>query len=157
MYPVPCNACRNTSEPCLEAPEYRTLTFYREEPSALHRVKQVNRNSLSMSMTLTYTRLFTLLGFCLLLVSCDTFDPGPGQPESEPVKFTTIRQASHSGLSEETTTIIRERDDFEAFWQELHANRKPVPETPSVDFEKKRSEEHTSELQSRGHLVCRLL
>src|SRR5690625_6507938 len=24
-------------------------------------------------------------------------------------------------------------------------------------FEKKRSEEHTSELQSRGHLVCRLL
>src|SRR5690625_7529517 len=90
-----------------------------------------------MSMTLTYTRLFTLFGFCLLLISCVTFDPGPGQPESEPVKFTSIRQASHSGLSEETTTIIRERDDFEAFWQELHANRKPVPETPSVDFEKK--------------------
>src|SRR5690625_7099977 len=26
-----------------------------------------------------------------------------------------------------------------------------------VEFEKGRSEEHTSELQSRGHLVCRLL
>src|SRR5207253_11360263 len=25
------------------------------------------------------------------------------------------------------------------------------------DFDQKRSEEHTSELQSRGHLVCRLL
>src|SRR5690625_5980340 len=27
----------------------------------------------------------------------------------------------------------------------------------TVDLEKDRSEEHTSELQSRGHLVCRLL
>src|SRR5437660_6646054 len=26
-----------------------------------------------------------------------------------------------------------------------------------VDYARKRSEEHTSELQSRGHLVCRLL
>src|SRR6266702_8181562 len=30
-----------------------------------------------------------------------------------------------------------------------HRRRKPVP--------RRRSEEHTSELQSRGHLVCRLL
>src|SRR5207253_3387235 len=28
---------------------------------------------------------------------------------------------------------------------------------PAADFEAMRSEEHTSELQSRGHLVCRLL
>src|SRR5439155_8661548 len=28
---------------------------------------------------------------------------------------------------------------------------------PRVTFMKRRSEEHTSELQSRGHLVCRLL
>src|SRR5690625_5641346 len=35
-----------------------------------------------------------------------------------------------------------------------------IPETPhddSDDFVAFRSEEHTSELQSRGHLVCRLL
>src|SRR5207253_9408097 len=30
-------------------------------------------------------------------------------------------------------------------------------ECPSVRLGEKRSEEHTSELQSRGHLVCRLL
>src|SRR5690625_6596640 len=29
--------------------------------------------------------------------------------------------------------------------------------SPSVDVKAGRSEEHTSELQSRGHLVCRLL
>src|SRR5690625_6970002 len=33
--------------------------------------------------------------------------------------------------------------------------RKNVYEDPTL--EEKRSEEHTSELQSRGHLVCRLL
>src|SRR5690625_5464927 len=30
-------------------------------------------------------------------------------------------------------------------------------ERPRAELEKLRSEEHTSELQSRGHLVCRLL
>src|SRR2546422_4921771 len=31
------------------------------------------------------------------------------------------------------------------------------PTTPSTDHSRERSEEHTSELQSRLHLVCRLL
>src|SRR5690625_3421781 len=33
----------------------------------------------------------------------------------------------------------------------------PLPEGGSKEMSEKRSEEHTSELQSRGHLVCRLL
>src|SRR5690625_6009240 len=33
----------------------------------------------------------------------------------------------------------------------------PVSASPPVGPDQKRSEEHTSELQSRGHLVCRLL
>src|SRR5439155_4077298 len=33
----------------------------------------------------------------------------------------------------------------------------PVPEHPRLIAAATRSEEHTSELQSRGHLVCRLL
>src|SRR5690625_5995209 len=32
-----------------------------------------------------------------------------------------------------------------------------IPENTEIDMESIRSEEHTSELQSRGHLVCRLL
>src|SRR5207253_4483547 len=39
--------------------------------------------------------------------------------------------------------------------------RQPLPSLPYFAFvgrfEQRRSEEHTSELQSRGHLVCRLL
>src|SRR5690625_6908794 len=37
--------------------------------------------------------------------------------------------------------------------EELTQEQDPLQQTP----EPKRSEEHTSELQSRGHLVCRLL
>src|SRR5690625_5568266 len=33
----------------------------------------------------------------------------------------------------------------------------PMPSSPFSDCNQTRSEEHTSELQSRGHLVCRLL
>src|SRR5690625_7092972 len=37
------------------------------------------------------------------------------------------------------------------------ANNKPCHKPNSAPAAKVRSEEHTSELQSRGHLVCRLL
>src|SRR5207253_10256057 len=39
---------------------------------------------------------------------------------------------------------------------DVHAGRMQNPERLVLDFAG-RSEEHTSELQSRGHLVCRLL
>src|SRR5690625_6225294 len=37
------------------------------------------------------------------------------------------------------------------------AERAEAIENAATQFEEDRSEEHTSELQSRGHLVCRLL
>src|SRR5690625_6456704 len=40
---------------------------------------------------------------------------------------------------------------------EESADQIVVLENQSVQFDGNRSEEHTSELQSRGHLVCRLL
>src|SRR5437870_6194174 len=36
-------------------------------------------------------------------------------------------------------------------------HRRPRPPSPRLAAIRPRSEEHTSELQSRGHLVCRLL
>src|SRR5690625_5711202 len=38
-----------------------------------------------------------------------------------------------------------------------HPNRLPEPAPGQRSASRSRSEEHTSELQSRGHLVCRLL
>src|SRR5690625_6657931 len=57
-----------------------------------------------------------------------------------------------------TFILISDQDDRE----ELEVE-KPIPEnTIRIHYQRedgnyKRSEEHTSELQSRGHLVCRLL
>src|SRR5690625_4123421 len=43
-----------------------------------------------------------------------------------------------------------------AYWRG-DSNNKMLQRIYGTAFEKERSEEHTSELQSRGHLVCRLL
>src|SRR5436305_6330346 len=48
------------------------------------------------------------------------------------------------------TTLFRSR-------AELAPPRDPRPDRRSPDVQAERSEEHTSELQSRPHLVCRLL
>src|SRR5256884_2027253 len=61
------------------------------------------------------------------------------------------------------TTLFRSAGDYTASLQTLAALRAPVDaffEHVMVNAEDpalKRSEEHTSELQSRLHLVCRLL
>src|SRR5439155_23724317 len=48
-------------------------------------------------------------------------------------------------------------NDF-ARWAALEIGDRALAERLAVDLERgPRSEEHTSELQSRGHLVCRLL
>src|SRR5690625_6687163 len=54
----------------------------------------------------------------------------------------------------ETTTI----KDTEAFYRRYYTNENfTFAIVRDVDAGRMRSEEHTSELQSRGHLVCRLL
>src|SRR3989442_5192442 len=51
------------------------------------------------------------------------------------------------------TTLFRSSPPKNLFW--LFANAEPDQPVRRRDFD--RSEEHTSELQSRPHLVCRLL
>src|SRR5207253_4829388 len=52
-----------------------------------------------------------------------------------------------------------EKDDLEEILvaAELRAYQRRFGEVHCADIMSRRSEEHTSELQSRGHLVCRLL
>src|SRR5437870_9577417 len=54
------------------------------------------------------------------------------------------------------TTLFRSPDAFQ--WLTLPSARKEIRVSRPVPRNSlRRSEEHTSELQSRGHLVCRLL
>src|SRR5207253_4674495 len=64
------------------------------------------------------------------------------------------------------TTLFRSCQDDLAYFQVVHGfnekNSEAIFRSPSSKrdlrrFRGRRSEEHTSELQSRGHLVCRLL
>src|SRR5690625_6740477 len=48
-------------------------------------------------------------------------------------------------------------DRFKAKVDEANALKEKLAEIEKANEEAERSEEHTSELQSRGHLVCRLL
>src|SRR2546422_11421239 len=69
--------------------------------------------------------------------------------------FLMIRRPPRSTLFP-YTTLFRSRP-----WDRTRLNNPPRPESSSSahpsSCERSRSEEHTSELQSRLHLVCRLL
>src|SRR5437660_2976719 len=54
------------------------------------------------------------------------------------------------------TTLFRSRSTISTCSEPGPATRLCAPRTP-ISPASSRSEEHTSELQSRGHLVCRLL
>src|SRR5690625_179244 len=49
--------------------------------------------------------------------------------------------------------LTADEDDIKQLGEEIDSH----PEVDTLKFSSNRSEEHTSELQSRGHLVCRLL
>src|SRR5439155_24047424 len=101
-----------------------------------------------------------MLTWCAL--SCFFFLIIPQPPRSTLFPYTTLFR-SHPGEGRGFRTgdlqgpfCIHVTYDGKQKWHKLQAEtrnaaRRPTPPT------KTRSEEHTSELQSRGHLVCRLL
>src|SRR6266508_4517712 len=79
----------------------------------------------------------------------------PCQRRFTSVFFSMIPQPPRSTLFPYTTLFRSRAEPALAAARGTRAVRAPVRRTPRrVDS---RSEEHTSELQSRGHLVCRLL
>src|SRR5437660_3551114 len=76
----------------------------------------------------------------------------PPPPRSTLFPYTTLfRSPNYLARSFWRECVQFTKDAEELFWC-----RKRF-ELPSYDCSRNRSEEHTSELQSRGHLVCRLL
>src|SRR2546422_1600604 len=76
-----------------------------------------------------------------------------------PFKYTTSRVESNSrgiffSLSTRLSSVQQERITRTA---SNRSDRASAPRARSLTARRKRSEEHTSELQSRLHLVCRLL
>src|SRR2546422_2350895 len=77
-------------------------------------------------------------------------------PRSTLFPYTTLFRSDFDDLIARTATLFRERGDVAdavaARWDYLL-----VDEFQDLNPAQYRSEEHTSELQSRLHLVCRLL
>src|SRR5690625_7011722 len=73
-----------------------------------------------------------------------------GQTKTIRVCIPSYRRISHSHFSE--IYQFREIENLGEYKATAHRRIKII-----VGFRTQRSEEHTSELQSRGHLVCRLL
>src|SRR6266498_4341273 len=87
-----------------------------------------------------------VLGLGALLIAACGGSSGDGK-ESTPKSAPTTAPASPADL--------KVGDKVTA--QGTKLAEPPNPDTRQIDPEQARSEEHTSELQSRPHLVCRLL
>src|SRR3989442_6997210 len=81
-------------------------------------------------------------------------------PRSTLFPYTTLfRSREHAGEDRVAGERRRRRQDAEVVrLLDLEQRRDEVAQHfPLIQVEESRSEEHTSELQSRPHLVCRLL
>src|SRR5690554_2401383 len=113
------------------------------------------------------TTIFAILLALLLLLSYFTMASPPEELEGVPVMFGSIEDAF--GYVEPPMTEITPIPTQELQIPEYSPNEPLITQTtePTIDVEALReeerrqtalrSEEHTSELQSRPHLVCRLL
>lgn len=52
------------------------------------------------------------------------------------VNVEQIDRGQYGDIVEGTRTVLRDEDEYAAFWKRLHADQKSVPARPSVDFNK---------------------
>src|SRR5207253_10038241 len=89
--------------------------------------------------------LYLILFFLFLL---------PRPPTSTLFPYTTLfRSYTIAGVVLTFVLLVQ----FASFLADVERRPGDGDETEACELDKQRSEEHTSELQSRGHLVCRLL
>src|SRR3712207_8010923 len=79
-------------------------------------------------------------------------------PRSTLFPYTTLFRSQLRELGEEMQPLLQRKPDGEEITRKEDVEpRKPAARVPRQPDEQHRSEEHTSELQSRQYLVCRLL
>lgn len=74
------------------------------------------------------------------LYSCESsifggVNPGDFFDDADPVEISSIKQGNASYDVEAQNRVIRNASEFKALWEELFANRQPLPEKPEVDFD----------------------
>src|SRR5207253_10484889 len=87
-----------------------------------------------------YTTLFRSVG-------CTVFPGGVGNSELQVHAAADLRPDGYAGTPSFLKVLLDKAEDLGV----------PLPSIRKALVGGERSEEHTSELQSRGHLVCRLL
>src|SRR2546422_1304626 len=76
-------------------------------------------------------------------------------PRSTLFPYTTLFRSYIAARANSVTTS--QSAHTTGFRRGMHSRALPIAMTPKIQKKVRRSEEHTSELQSRLHLVCRLL
>src|SRR5690625_6861814 len=71
--------------------------------------------------------------------------------------YQVILVARNKEKLETITHEINKKSSKTAYFYQVDVSKEDQVERMINDVKENRSEEHTSELQSRGHLVCRLL
>ncbi len=56
--------------------------------------------------------------------------------DQEEIIFQIVDEGSYSGFNREEQLWIKNNDEWEACWNQLHKNTIPIPEVPTIDFEK---------------------
>jgi len=101
----------------------------------------------------SYSKMLAACLAPLLLIvvgGCDAFsvlDDGNSAPEfstkvahetlgAGAVNVEQIDRGQYGDVVEGIQTVLRDEDEYAAFWERLHADQKSVPERPSVDFDK---------------------
>src|SRR5690625_6893741 len=69
----------------------------------------------------------------------------------------TLGLENHWGLGRTAKGVLRIVNAIDSPWLQITSDTGNFLEDQYNQLEMMRSEEHTSELQSRGHIVCRLL
>src|SRR3989442_3500286 len=78
-------------------------------------------------------------------------------PRSTLFPYTTLFRSLHRSAASQERHELSALHIAEGAVQRPHIGSADLETHPRLDIRARRSEEHTSELQSRPHLVCRLL